>query len=307
VLAVIAGLAALADCTARNPAYQWRVDAASVADESNHASDPPPDAGAITPAADAPSAPDLPAPAPDLIAADPRAPSDPPSPDLSAAIDAPPSPSGLVARWRLDPGAGAGIPDDKGANDGALGPSASWSPVACPSASFADPGSLALDGVLSAATLGTATLPAFEHAKSISLWFHIDAPLTALRKSLLTLADPAGKQSIQLGLDGGKVAVWTWASPDGSDVVASPAAASAGWHHLGYTYDGTTHTLYFNGASVGTSTHPGGTGPIVEALLGTYNLVTDLTERFAGLMDDVRIYNRSLTATEMASLAAGAP
>ena len=68
------------------------------------------------------------------------------------------------------------------------------------------------------------------------------------------------------------------------------------WSHLATTYDGTTLRLYVNGALAGSSTIagsiPASTGPLRlggNAIWG---------EWFSGEIDDVRVYNRALSATE---------
>jgi glucose/arabinose dehydrogenase len=76
----------------------------------------------------------------------------------------------------------------------------------------------------------------------------------------------------------------------------SPLATGT-WTHLATSYDGTTLRLYINGAEVRTLAAGGpmaiSTGPLKlggNAIWG---------EWFAGLMDDVRIYNRALTPAEI--------
>jgi hypothetical protein len=77
------------------------------------------------------------------------------------------------------------------------------------------------------------------------------------------------------------------------------------WTHLATTYDGTTQRFYVNGVLVGTN------NPIVS---GSTNVITQSNgalriggnasstgEFFKGLIDEVRIYNRALTAAEIAT------
>ncbi|WP_439676609.1 LamG-like jellyroll fold domain-containing protein [Embleya sp. MST-111070] len=69
------------------------------------------------------------------------------------------------------------------------------------------------------------------------------------------------------------------------------------WTHLTATYDGTTLRLYVNGIQVRATPH---TGPIIDeggALKIGGNTIWG--EHFAGLIDDIRIYNRALTPTEI--------
>ena len=71
------------------------------------------------------------------------------------------------------------------------------------------------------------------------------------------------------------------------------------WTHLAATYDGSVLRLYVNGVQVSSIS---GAGPIINTLgalrLG-FNSLDSSTYR--GLMDDVRIYNRALSAQEIAS------
>jgi len=85
----------------------------------------------------------------------------------------------------------------------------------------------------------------------------------------------------------------------------SPSSTNTGqWYHLFATYDGETLRLYVDGEEVANNTSPSGniddnTGP-----LGLGTRVTQATfAPFYGIIDDVRIYNRALTATEIAQLA----
>jgi YVTN family beta-propeller protein len=72
------------------------------------------------------------------------------------------------------------------------------------------------------------------------------------------------------------------------------------WAHLAGTYDGTTRTfkLYINGQLA--STGQGSLGPITSAPLIIGGSGT--CAPFAGRLDEVQIYNRALTATEIQSI-----
>ena len=73
------------------------------------------------------------------------------------------------------------------------------------------------------------------------------------------------------------------------------------WHHLAATYDGSVLRMYVDGVQVGTLNAPGNiantTGGVLEiggdALWGEF---------WSGGIDDVRIYNRALSATEITAL-----
>ena len=97
------------------------------------------------------------------------------------------------------------------------------------------------------------------------------------------------------------------ASP-GAQVSAGAETASAraaselpvgAWRHLAATYDGAALRLYVNGAKVATAARPGPLTPGDGALtIGGNELAGDF---FAGLVDEVRIYDRALAAAEIAA------
>ena len=66
------------------------------------------------------------------------------------------------------------------------------------------------------------------------------------------------------------------------------------WTHLAATYDGATLRLYVNGTQVGskpqTGSIPASTGPL---RIGGNSI---WSEWFRGLIDEVRVYSRALTA-----------
>jgi hypothetical protein len=69
------------------------------------------------------------------------------------------------------------------------------------------------------------------------------------------------------------------------------------WSHLAATYDGTLLRLYVNGSQVASTSLPGGIGNGEGPLSFGSNAVWG--EQFRGLIDEVRIYNRALSATEI--------
>jgi hypothetical protein len=71
----------------------------------------------------------------------------------------------------------------------------------------------------------------------------------------------------------------------------------ATWTHLAVTYDGSMLRLYVNGVQFGSRTVSGALLTSTGALrIGGNNI---WGEFFAGRIDDVRIYNRALTAAQI--------
>lgn len=93
---------------------------------------------------------------------------------------------------------------------------------------------------------------------------------------------------------------WEWSirSPGTTQqTVLSAHASTTAWTFLVGTYDGTTQRLYVNGAEVGTPlTH---TVTLSQAGLSIGDTTTTSPD---GKIDDVRIYNRALTAAEVLAL-----
>jgi hypothetical protein len=70
------------------------------------------------------------------------------------------------------------------------------------------------------------------------------------------------------------------------------------WSHLAMTWDGLTIRVYVNGAQVASGALAGLAVPSASPLRIGGNSVWG--EWFAGLIDEVRVYNRALTAAEIA-------
>ncbi|MDD5328002.1 MAG: LamG domain-containing protein [Phycisphaerae bacterium] len=76
------------------------------------------------------------------------------------------------------------------------------------------------------------------------------------------------------------------------------------WYHVFATYDEETLRLYVDGQEVASNASPSGTIDDNAGPLGLGTAVTDATfAPFYGMIDDVRVYNRALSADEVAELA----
>jgi hypothetical protein len=85
-------------------------------------------------------------------------------------------------------------------------------------------------------------------------------------------------------------AAWSW--EDAEDTKALP---NASWSHLAMTYDGVSLRLYVNGILVSTRAAAKPTVNGLKLAIGAYKT----SNFFEGLIDEVRIYNRVLSATEI--------
>jgi D-aminopeptidase len=70
------------------------------------------------------------------------------------------------------------------------------------------------------------------------------------------------------------------------------------WTHLAMTYDGTMQRFYVNGVEVGTHAQTGSMA-VGDEPLRIGGDATFAGEFFKGLIDEVKVYNRALTAAEI--------
>ena len=76
------------------------------------------------------------------------------------------------------------------------------------------------------------------------------------------------------------------------------------WHHIGFVWDGSHRILYVDCTEVAKDSNP--INPLKDSNGGLYigvNKNLDAGTFFSGLIDDVRIYNKALSAEEIAALA----
>ena len=228
-----------------------------------------------------------------------------PSPDLAPDLMpdlAPTTELGLVAHWRFDEGSGTRAADATGnGNTATLLNGTAWerSRVARAPTDFA----IRLDGENDylSAVVGN-MMPRIEAPKSISYWYTADPEAPAPsgnQRTCVALANPDMQVGIQVGVDRNRLAAWSWGQNAG--IVITDAQPPAGAHHLAYTFDGTTHRLYLDGQPADSSTVAGQRGTASTFYVGTY---TPPNELCAGQIDDLRVYNRALTPTELQQLAA---
>jgi len=86
---------------------------------------------------------------------------------------------------------------------------------------------------------------------------------------------------------------------DSQSVYSSSALTTNTWNHIATTYDGTSLKIYKNGILVGTRNQTGNMYVSGNPLRIGGNLIWG--EYFRGQIDDVRVYNRALTQTEIQS------
>lgn len=104
----------------------------------------------------------------------------------------------------------------------------------------------------------------------------------------------------QLCIDASNVVTLTSYNGTSNVVTSTPSTLTASWNHLALTWDASTQTetFYFGGDLVGShmATKEWDTGPL---LIGGDVDNDTPTAFFTGVIDDVRVYSRALTAAEI--------
>ena len=186
--------------------------------------------------------------------------------------------SPLVA-YSLDENSGTTVTDNSGNGNGGTIFGAAWS-------SQGRYGSaLSFDGVDDRVRATTITL-----GGSFTLMAWINKPLNPAYATIVTVG---GNRDFYLG--SGVLAFY-----DGSaDRLFGSALSSGTWHHVAIVSDGSTLRAYLNGAPIG-STYNVALGSYSGSIqVGAWIYGTNNVDFFNGTIDEVRIYNRALTQTEI--------
>lgn len=151
------------------------------------------------------------------------------------------------------------------------------------------------------AKLNTPTVPTGSVA-SIEAWIYPKAYADATYNGIVSWGGRTSKNALTLSIqNSGRLSTATW----GNDYVpaSGPTATLNAWNHVAVVLNGTEATLYTNGQLVGTGTLALPNITSVNLAIGAL----DYPGRyFNGMIDEVRIYKRALTAEEITSRYAAA-
>ncbi|MFD0671416.1 LamG-like jellyroll fold domain-containing protein [Cohnella sp. GCM10027633] len=150
-------------------------------------------------------------------------------------------------------------------------------------------------GILSGQT--DVTIASWVKASSISNWTRIFDIGTGTSSYMFLSPQP--------GAAGLRFAISTGGSGGEQRISSTTAFPTGVWKHVAVTLSGSTGRLYVDGVQVGTNTSmtltPSSLGNTTQNWIGRSQFSGD--PYFNGQIDDFRIYNRALSATEVATLA----
>lgn len=221
---------------------------------------------------------------------------------------------GLVGYWKLDE---TGILDpvvdsSGGASNGTPinqpQPSTAVAPVR-----IANPGSRSFDGVNQLIDLGNPPALAFTGEVTLAAWAYLTAMPSGCAVVLAHGYRFAPSAELALRVSGGACEDdngplrWSAGVWDGTNHMAETSVLESDlnvWMHLGGTFDGRAWRLYKNGTEMSVHVYDQGASPIDAPWgIGGRAAVDLLDPRsFPGRLDEVRIYNRALSPSEILTL-----
>jgi hypothetical protein len=199
------------------------------------------------------------------------------------------APAGLVAAFGLDAGAGSTVADSSGRGNGGSVSGATWTS----SGRFGS--ALSFDGVNDWVTVADSASLDLGSGMTVEAWVRpsrLGGWRTVVFKERVggvvygLDADAAGGRPLgQVDIGGER------------NAVGSASLPLNAWSHLAVTFDGSVVRLFVNGVQAGSLPFVGSmaasTGPLRLGGNGVWG------EWFAGLIDEVRVYNRALTTSEI--------
>ncbi|HUT46643.1 MAG TPA: kelch repeat-containing protein [Sedimentisphaerales bacterium] len=216
-------------------------------------------------------------------------------------------PPGLVAYWKLDEAEGNIAQNSTSDNHGILSGNPAWQPDSGQVA-----GALQFDGIDDYVETDFVLNPA-DGAFSVFAWIRGGAPGQVIISQADILAGRTfnpGNRWLGVNFSDGKLMTVLGLASAGSPIPPAPFLVSetvitdGQWHHVGFVWDGSYRSLYVDGIEAARDT--AAQNPLQSATGGLYIGAGSNIEAgtfFAGLIDDIRVYNKALSAEEIASLA----
>jgi hypothetical protein len=204
------------------------------------------------------------------------------------------TPAGLVAAFGFDEDSGSTVSDASGTGNHGTILNATRTTAGRYGRALLFNGSNAWVTVADSASLDLTT------AMTLEAWVRPTAAMGTSWRSIVLKEHPDGL-SYSLYANTSSARSGAYINTGGSDLyVNSTSNVPAGvWTHLAATYDGTMLRLYVNGTLVRSASFPGAVVVSGDVLRIGGNSVWG--EYFSGSIDEVRIYNRALSAAEIAT------
>jgi hypothetical protein len=210
---------------------------------------------------------------------------------------------GLLGYWKLDDASGMTAADSSGyGHSAALNNSPVWS-TDLPATNFRDPGSLQFNraDADNAYITGTDSIGALQQI-TVAAWVKMATMPASVVERFVTVLNEKAVLRYDGAMGTGQLHFYMTIGGSIRSIRVNNVLAAGAWFHVAGTYDGTTMHLYLNGTEVGT--------PVtISGAVGTGDTIrfssSGSNEALDGFLDEVRLYDRALTLTEIQALAAG--
>jgi hypothetical protein len=198
------------------------------------------------------------------------------------------TPAGLVAAYAFDEGAGGAVGDLSGNGNSGTIANANWTTAG----RFGN--ALSFNGINAIVTINDANSLDLTSGMTLEAWIR-----PSVVNSWETVIMKNRPDGLAYAMFGGYPIAGYFTPPGTSNVVGTGAAALAPntWSHLAATYDGATFRLYVNGSLISSQAATGVMATSANPLQIGGNVIWG--EYFNGLIDEVRVYNRALAASEI--------
>jgi RHS repeat-associated protein len=196
---------------------------------------------------------------------------------------------GLVAAYGFEEGAGTAVVDSSGhANDGTI-TGAAWADGKFGKA-------LQFDGIDDKVTIPDSNSLDLTTGMSLSAWVKLDSPDSTWREVLYKKRGTGRSYDLAADTTSAKPSMALGTGTSDPVIYGTSQLPTAEWAHVAGTWDGTTAKYYVNGTLVRTQAMA---GPIATGTDMLY-LGTRANDRYLdGTIDEVRIYNRALSQSEV--------
>jgi PKD repeat protein len=152
------------------------------------------------------------------------------------------------------------------------------------------------DGINDFISAPAQNFPTSNNSRSVSLWFKVNnIPAQGTSFMLLNYGVLSSNQACGLAVGNNGVIFVSWLTQN--DLLGLTSISINQWYNLTATFDGTNSKLYLNSILINSAAQSKNTNP--SSLSIGYNGVNQFTN---GILDDIGIWDRALTQTEISSI-----
>ncbi len=201
-------------------------------------------------------------------------------------------PVGLVAGYGFDEGSGSSVTDAAGNGNNGTISGATWVPGRFGTA-------LSFDGTSNWVTVPDSASLDLTSGMTLEAWIYPTALGTNWRTVIFKEQPGNLAYGMYANTTAGRPNAQVFVAGSDRNVNGSAQLPVNTWTHLAATYDGANIRIFVNGSQVGVAAQTGAITTSTGVLrIGANNI---WPEWFQGRIDEVRIYNRALTAAEIAN------